>query len=55
MWSEGAWLNGLSKLVSAVKSAPKRPLDSGRSNEKRSGKAMKNEIETSCVKSSRWP
>jgi hypothetical protein len=46
-------LNGLSKLPSAVKSAPKKPSAAGRSNEKRNGRAMKNAIEISCTASSR--
>ena len=47
MCSDGAWLNGRSKLPRAVNSAPETPSSSvGRANEKRSGKATKHSTET---------
>ena len=53
MCSEGAWLNGLSKLPSTSNSAPKRPPVSGRSKVKRSGKARKHAIAMACAVRSR--
>ncbi|VWC47830.1 hypothetical protein BLA6863_07570 [Burkholderia lata] len=54
MCSDGAWLNGLSKPISSVNSAPATPPASGRSNPKRSGHAMKHATEISCTVNSRF-
>ena len=54
MCSDGAWLNGLSKLVSAANRNPSSPLVSGRAKLKRSGNRMKHTTAPICTVSSRF-
>ncbi len=53
MCSDGAWLNGLSKLVSAANRKPATPWVSGCAKVKRSGNRMKQITATICAVSSR--
>jgi hypothetical protein len=53
MCSDGAWLNGLSKLVRTSNSAPATPVACGRSKVNRSGNRMKQVTATIWAVSSR--
>ncbi len=53
MCSDGAWLKGLSKLVSASNMKPARPSVSGCGNVKLSGNRMKQATATTCAVSRR--
>src|SRR5947208_16448654 len=48
MWSDGAWLNGLSKPESVSNRKPGTPDTAGRAKVKRSGTRMKQATAMSC-------
>src|SRR5262249_25395250 len=53
--SDGAWLNGRSKLVRALMRWPAHPLTAGRSKVQRSGNTRKHAMDKSWIATRRFP